>query len=37
MGGFKVQGRKADDALRLLDDATVYRRLLCFRPGGYSG
>lgn len=30
MGGFKVQGRKADDALRLLDDAHRLQEAGCF-------
>lgn len=30
MGGFKVQGRKADDALRLLDDARRLQEAGCF-------
>jgi len=30
MGGFKVQGRKADDALRLLDDAYRLQEAGCF-------
>ncbi|MGL3104384.1 3-methyl-2-oxobutanoate hydroxymethyltransferase [Bradyrhizobium sp. BR 1432] len=30
MGGFKVQGRKADDALRLLDDAHSLQEAGCF-------
>jgi|SRR5450631_952450 3-methyl-2-oxobutanoate hydroxymethyltransferase len=30
MGGFKVQGRKADDALRLLDDASRLQEAGCF-------
>ncbi|MCK1403672.1 3-methyl-2-oxobutanoate hydroxymethyltransferase [Bradyrhizobium sp. 4] len=30
MGGFKVQGRKADDALRLLDDAQRLQEAGCF-------
>ncbi|MGY4281087.1 3-methyl-2-oxobutanoate hydroxymethyltransferase [Bradyrhizobium sp. LM2.7] len=30
MGGFKVQGRKADDALRLLDDAHHLQEAGCF-------
>lgn len=30
MGGFNVQGRKADDALRLLDDAHRLQEAGCF-------
>jgi len=30
MGGFKVQGRKADEALRLLDDACRLQEAGCF-------
>ncbi|KRQ02084.1 3-methyl-2-oxobutanoate hydroxymethyltransferase [Bradyrhizobium manausense] len=30
MGGFKVQGRKADDALRLLDEAHLLQEAGCF-------
>ncbi|MDA9419263.1 3-methyl-2-oxobutanoate hydroxymethyltransferase [Bradyrhizobium sp. CCBAU 11430] len=30
MGGFKVQGRKADEALRLLDDAHLLQEAGCF-------
>lgn len=30
MGGYKVQGRNADDALRLLDDANLLREAGCF-------
>ena len=30
MGGFKVQGRAVDDALRLLDDAHVLQEAGCF-------
>lgn len=30
MGGFKVQGRNADDALRLLDDAHRLHQAGCF-------